>query len=103
MLIDLREQRVVTTWWEFHLPEALDGCRDFVSVHQDVVLLPDAVVSGSRHVQDVARGLPATQDSSVVHWRLRPQLHVYGSFSKCTFCYMQTEISATQKDIFLNG
>ena len=43
---------------KLHLLEALDGWRDPISLHQDVVLLPDALVSLFRHAQDITWGCP---------------------------------------------
>lgn len=56
------ERERVVTWRKLHLSEAFDWRRDAVSVHQDVKLLPDALMSGVWHIQDVARCLPAIKD-----------------------------------------
>lgn len=53
-------QAFVVTWWKLHLPEAFDRSRNAVSIDQDVKLFPDAFMSSARHIQDVARWLPAT-------------------------------------------
>lgn len=68
------EKECVGTWWKFHLSEAFDWRRDGVSVNQDVKLLPDALISGVWHVQDIARCLPATSTvGSVVNKKGLPK------------------------------
>lgn len=54
------------TWWKLHLPEAFDWRRDPISINEDVVLLPDTLISGFRHVQDVTWGLPAIKNIQVI-------------------------------------
>lgn len=56
---EVQRRKSDVTWRKLHLSEAFDGERDYVSVHQDVKLLSDAIVPGSWHIQDVARGIPA--------------------------------------------
>lgn len=60
---------MVKTWRKLHLSEAFDGGWDTLSVNQDVVLLPDSLMSRLRHVQDVARRLPATEGIQVMGMR----------------------------------
>lgn len=55
----------VITWWKLHLPETFDWRRDAVPIDEDVKLLPDALMSGAWHVQDVARCLPARENIGV--------------------------------------
>lgn len=59
------KRECVSTWRKLHLPEAFDRRRDAISIHQDVKLLPDALMSRIGHVQDVARCLPAVKNIQV--------------------------------------
>lgn len=60
------EREYGVTWWKLHLPEAFDWRRDAVSINQDMKLLPDALISGVGHVQDVAWCLPAIKNIQVI-------------------------------------
>lgn len=59
-VLDVWERECVVTLWQFHLSEAFDWRRDAVSINQDVKLLPDTLISGVWHIQDIAWCLPAT-------------------------------------------
>lgn len=49
------------TWWKLHLSEAFDRSWNAVAINQDVKFLPDALMSGVWHIQDVAWCFPAIQ------------------------------------------
>lgn len=58
---------------ELHFLEALDGWWDTIPFHQDVVLLPNTLMSLFRHAQDITWGCPTVGrqwagEVSTVRW-----------------------------------
>lgn len=63
--VNVQETECLVTWRKLHLPEAFDWSRDAISINQNVKLFPDALMSGVRHVQDVAWSFPAEKNIQV--------------------------------------